>query len=40
MGELLLEARNIELSFGTRKILDIDFLSVYDGERIGLHDRV
>ncbi|MBE5792450.1 MAG: ABC-F type ribosomal protection protein [Clostridiales bacterium] len=36
MAELLLEATDIQLSFGIRKILDIKSLKLYDGDRIGL----
>lgn len=36
MPKLLLEANGIVVEFGVRRVLDIDKISVYDGERIGL----
>ena len=33
---LVLQAENIVVSFGEQKVLDIDKLAVYQGERIGL----
>ncbi len=36
MAKLLLEVTGLRVSLGQRLLLDIDHLSVYDGERIGL----
>ena len=36
MSKCILEANQIGLSFGERKILDIEHLAVYSGDRIGL----
>lgn len=36
MAELLLEARNIDLSFGVRRVLNIERLELFDGDKIGL----
>jgi len=36
MAELLLEARNIDLSFGIRRVLNIERLELFDGDKIGL----
>ena len=36
MAKCLLEANHIQISFGTRRLLDIDRLTVWDGDRIGL----
>ena len=36
MASVLLEADHLRKSFGPRQLLDLDHLSVYDGEKIGL----
>ena len=36
MARILLEANRIELSYGLRRVLDVESLKIYDGERIGL----
>lgn len=36
MPKLLLEANRIIVEFGVRRVLDIDKIRIYDGERIGL----
>ena len=36
MARILLEANGIRQSFGMRRVLEIDSLKIYDGERIGL----
>ena len=36
MSKLLLEANHIAISYGDRKVLDVDGLRVYDGERVAL----
>ena len=36
MPKCILEINGVQVSFGDRIILDLDHLSVYDGERIGL----
>ncbi len=36
MPRLLLEASHIQKNFGERRVLDVDRLSLYDGERVGL----
>lgn len=36
MKELLLEAQNIAVSYSGERVLDIERLAVYDGERVGL----
>lgn len=36
MPKLLLEANKIIVEFGVRRVLDIEKISIYDGERIGL----
>ena len=36
MARILLEANGIRQSFGLRRVLEIDSLKIYDGERIGL----
>jgi len=36
MGRTLLSAADIKVSFGLRKVLDIDHLEIRDGDRIGL----
>ncbi|MGI6239441.1 MAG: ribosomal protection-like ABC-F family protein [Christensenellales bacterium] len=36
MSRLLLEARDIEKSYGLRKVLDIESFELYDGDRVGL----
>ena len=36
MNTLLLEARNIEISYGVERVLDVESFSLYDGERVGL----
>ena len=36
MAKLLIEALNIHVRYGERTVLDIDRLSVYEGDRIGL----
>ncbi len=36
MAKMLLSAEGIKVRFGSRKILDIDRLELYDGDRIGL----
>ncbi len=36
MARLLLEAENLRKSFGMKEVLDLDHLTVYDGEKIGL----
>ena len=35
-GRILLEADRLRKSFGTRRLIDLDHLAVYDNERIGL----
>ena len=36
MAKCILECNGVRVSFGDRLVLDLDHLSVYDGERIGL----
>ena len=36
MAECILEARDIQLSFGDRQVLSVERLAVFDGDRIGL----
>ena len=36
MSRILLEASGIRHGFGLRRVLEIDSLRIYDGERIGL----
>ena len=36
MAKILLEMENLRKSFGTRQVMDLDRLAVYDGDRIGL----
>ena len=36
MAKCILEATGLQISFGSRRLLDIDRLTVWDGERIGL----
>ena len=36
MGKTLISAEGIKVSFGLRKVLDIDRLEIKDGDRIGL----
>ncbi len=36
MTKCILEANDIQISFGDRRLLDLDRLAVYDGDRIGL----
>ena len=36
MPKLLLEANGIVVEFGVRRVLDIDRIRIYDGERVGL----
>ena len=36
MSKCILEINGVQVSFGDRLVLDLDHLSVYDGERIGL----
>lgn len=36
MAKILLEASGIRLSYGLRRVLDVEQLKIYDGERIGL----
>ena len=36
MPKLLLEANGIIVEFGVRRVLDIDRIRIYDGERVGL----
>ena len=36
MAKCVLEANEIKLSFGERRVLDLDHLAVYSGDRIGL----
>ena len=36
MSKCILEISGVQVSFGDRPVLDLDHLSVYDGERIGL----
>ena len=36
MPKCILEINGVQVSFGDRPVLDLDHLSVYDGERIGL----
>ena len=36
MAKCILEANDIQISFGDRRLLDLDRLAVYDGDRIGL----
>ena len=36
MSRILLEAENLRKSFGARRLIDLDRLAVYDGEKIGL----
>ena len=36
MQKLLIEARNLRVRFGERVVLDIDHISIYDGEVVGL----
>ena len=36
MSKILLEADRLRKSFGTRQLIDLDHLTVYDNERIGL----
>ena len=36
MSPCILEINGVQVSFGDRLVLDLDHLSVYDGERIGL----
>ena len=36
MAKCILEANDIQVSFGDRRLLDLDRLAVYDGDRIGL----
>ena len=36
MSRILLEADRLRKSFGTRQLIDLDHLTVYDNERIGL----
>lgn len=36
MPQILLEAQNIQQNFGVQRVLDVEGLHIYDGERIGL----
>ena len=36
LAKCILEANDIQISFGDRRLLDLDRLAVYDGDRIGL----
>ena len=36
MPKILLEAANLQHSFGPRRVIDVEQLKIYDGERIGL----
>ena len=36
LAKCILEANDIQVSFGDRRLLDLDRLAVYDGDRIGL----
>ncbi len=36
MAKCILEANDIQVSFGDRRLLDLDRLAVYDEDRIGL----
>ena len=35
MAQLLLEAMDIQVGFGTQTVLDISRFSLYDGDRVG-----
>ena len=36
MAKIILDADQLRKSFGTRRLIDVDHLAVYDGDRIGL----
>ncbi len=36
MAKIILDADNLRKSFGPRRLIDVDHLAVYDGDRIGL----
>ena len=36
MAKILMEAENLRKSFGVRRLIDLEHLAVYDGEKIGL----